>query len=330
VAQRLNGQEQYHGTLLGADGTPVPVYAEVQRTAAEVDRLGSVLAGTSPHADVAMLYSYESRWAIEWQRHTVEFDPVAEMERYYGPLRRATQSIDVLSPDADLSQYKLVVAPALNLVTAAQAAHLAEYVQRGGNLVLTARSAMKDEDNGLWPQRQPGPLGALLGGRVEEFYALDKPVALAGALAAPDARATIWGELLSASSPDTQVLLHYGAGNGWLDGHPAVLQRKVGSGSIPYIGAVLDPQTTSSLVDSLLAEAHAAKPEFTVPDGVEASTRYGDHVRVHLHLLVNFSGKPQSISLPHAMKDELTSGGTSVLSISLPELGVAVLSEPAQ
>jgi hypothetical protein len=30
------------------------------------------------------------------------------------------------------------------------------------------------------------------------------------------------------------------------------------------------------------------------------------------------------------MKDELTSGGTSVLSISLPELGVAVLSEPAQ
>jgi len=27
----LNGQEQYHGTLLGADGTPVPLYSEVQQ-----------------------------------------------------------------------------------------------------------------------------------------------------------------------------------------------------------------------------------------------------------------------------------------------------------
>lgn len=319
----LNGQEQYHGVLVGADGTPVPLYDEVKRTGAEIDKLAPVLAGTTPRSDVAMLYSYESRWAVEWQKHTAKFDSVDEIARYYAPLRRATQSVDVLSPDADLSQYKLVVAPALNLVTKTQADHLMAYVNAGGNLVLTTRSAMKDEDNGLWPQRQPGPFAAMLGGRVEQFYALDKPVAIVGPLAATEAQATIWAEQLSTSSPDIQVLLHYGEGNGWLTGHPAVIQRKVGSGSITYIGAVLDPKTTAALVDSLLASAHASPAEIAVPEGVESSTRYG--VGRKVHILINLGDKPQTIALPAAMKDELNGG--SIQSVTLQVSGVAVLSE---
>ncbi|SEG46080.1 beta-galactosidase [Bryocella elongata] len=319
----LNGQEQYHGVLVGADGTPVPVYDEIKRTGEELDRLAPVLAGTTPHADVAMLYSYESRWAIEWQKHTNKFDSVEEIARYYAPLRRATQSVDVLSPDADLSQYKLVIAPAFNLVTQKQADHLMAYVKAGGNLVLTARSAMKDEDNSLWPARQPGPFVSMLGGRVEQFYALDKPVAIEGATAAPGAEATIWAEQLSTSSPKAEVLLHYGEGNGWLTGHPAVIQNKVGAGSITYIGAVLDAKTTASLVDALLAQAHATPAEIAVPEGVEASTRYSDHTSVHI--LINLSDKPQTVALPRAMKDELNGGQAQ--SVSLPISGVAVLSE---
>ena len=69
---------------------------------------------------VALLHSYESRWAIEWQPQSVKFDPLQEMARYYAPLRRAVQSVDIVSPDADLSQYKLVVAPALNVITASE------------------------------------------------------------------------------------------------------------------------------------------------------------------------------------------------------------------
>ena len=33
---------------------------------------------------------------------------------------------------------------------------------------------------GLQPQRQPGPLADLLGGRVEQYYALLDPVAIEG------------------------------------------------------------------------------------------------------------------------------------------------------
>ena len=70
-----------------------------------------------------------------------------------------------------------MVAPGLNVLSDAAAKNLIDYVRHGGHLVLGQRSAMKDEDNGLQPQRQPGPLAELLGGRVEQYYALVDPVA---------------------------------------------------------------------------------------------------------------------------------------------------------
>ena len=79
----LNGQEEYHGTLVGADGTPVPLYAEVAQLGKEFEKAGPVLAGTSVKSEVAILHSYDSRWAINWQRHNKNYDPNVELISYY-------------------------------------------------------------------------------------------------------------------------------------------------------------------------------------------------------------------------------------------------------
>ncbi len=42
----LNGQEQYHGTLLGADGQPVPLYEEIQQIGADFAKTEGVLRDT--------------------------------------------------------------------------------------------------------------------------------------------------------------------------------------------------------------------------------------------------------------------------------------------
>jgi beta-galactosidase len=318
----LNGQEQYHGVLVGADGTPVPLYEEVEQIGAEMEKLAPLLADTQVVSDVAILHSYESRWAIEWQPQSDRFDPLQEMARYYGPLRHAVQSIDIVSPDVDLSRYKLVIAPALNLITAAEAKNLIAYVKGGGNLVLTPRSGMKDGDNALYANRQPGPLEALLGGRVEQFYALAAPIPVEGKLL--HSEASVWAELLSTSSPDTEVLLRYGKANGWLDGQPAMITRRTGSGSITYVGTVLDKSAMQTLTAWLLSQSHVAPATLTAPDGVEASVRCGKDKAVHI--LVNFSDKVQTVRLPTAMKDEMHDG-RSLREVVLPVSGVAVLNE---
>lgn len=316
-----NGQEQYHGVLVGIDGKPVPVYDEVKQIGAEFEEAGKALDGTAPHAEVAILHTYDSRWAINFQRHSAAFDPVTELVAFYRPLREQTQSVDVISPDAPLDQYKLLVAPAMNVLPQAMADRLIAYVKQGGNLVLGPRSGMKDEYDALQPERQPGPLAELLGGRVTQFYAIDTDVPVSGELG--EGTANVWAETLRPESNDTKVLLRYGPSNGWLDGQPAVLTRKVGKGSITYIGAWLDPALLSKLT-ALFVKQSGVEPILPgVPEGVEVCQRTGEGKSVLI--LINHTTISQHIPLTASMTDLLGGNHARVDSVDLPKYGVAVL-----
>ena len=314
----LNGQEEYHGTLLGADGTPVPVYAEVQQVGAEFAKAGPALAGTTVRAEVAILHSYESRWAVNWQRHNQAFDPIANLLSYYGPLRALVHSVDIVPPTAPLGQYKLVVGPALNLLTPAEAENLRRYVEGGGHLVLGQRSGIKDEDNGLDPHRQPGPLAELLGGRVEQWYALDKPVPYSGAWGTGEG--TIWAEQLSAHA-GTEVLMRYGKSNGWLDDQPAAITRQVGKGRITYIGAWMDAAGMAKASEWMVKDAGVAAPFSQLPDGVDLYIRSSGTKTVYI--IINFGKGDATVSLPKSMHDVLA--GKDVSSVALAQYGVSVL-----
>jgi beta-galactosidase len=231
-------------------------------------------------------------------------------------------SVDVVSDTAPLEHYRLVVAPALNLLTPEAAKNLEDYVRGGGHLVLGQRSAMKDRDNGLFPQRQPGPMADLLGARVEQFYALDGAVPVMGKWG--EGKSSLWAEQLSVSALDTKVLMRYGKSNGWLDDQPAAVTRKVGKGSITYIGMALDDATMLRAANWMLAQAGLAPVLPEIPDGVDVALRSGAGKRILI--LTNYAATPKAIPLPAAMYDVL-SGGT-VSTVTLPQYGVAVLRFP--
>lgn len=314
----LNGQEQYHGTLVGPDGTPVPLYLEVQQVGKEFAKASPVLAGTHVKSEVAILHSYDSRWAIQWQKHNSDYNPVAEILSYYRPLRAISQSVDIIPPTAPLTEYKLVVAPGLNVLSDAAAKNLNEYVKQGGHLVLGQRSAMKDDDNSLQTQRQPGPLTELLGGRVEQYYALLDPIPVEGRFGSGQAR--LWAELLSTKDSKTEVIETYGRSNGWLDGQPAAITRQVGRGRITYIGAWFD-EAGMNAAAKWMTDISGVKPALgPVPEGIEVYPRTGEHGTVFI--LVNLGKNEQAVLLPSAMTDVLEGG--SKQTVTLPQYGTAV------
>jgi beta-galactosidase len=315
----LNGQEEYHGVLVGADGTPVPLYGEVAQLGKEFAKAGPALKGTSVVSQVAILQSYDSRWAINWQRHNKAFDPVGYIEAYYGAVRVLAHSVDIVSPTVDLSQYKLVVAPGLNVISEPVAKNLISYVQNGGNLVLGQRSGMKDDDNALQPERQPGPLAELLGGRVEQFYALLNPVPVSGAWGAGETK--VWAEQLSVKNPETKVLMTYGKSNGWLDGQPAAITRKVGKGSITYIGAELNDQQLAASAKWMISMSGVQASFGELPKGVDLYERQGAGKDVWI--LINFGEAPQTVALPAGFSDVLEGGAKS--SVTLKRFDVVVL-----
>jgi beta-galactosidase len=314
----LNGQEQYHGTLVGPDGTPVPLYEEVREIGREFAKVESSLRGTIPVSQVALLHSYDSRWAIDFQKHTSKYDQVALLKNYYRFLRPLAQSIDVVSPDAPLQDYKLVVAPDLNLIPENLAQHLLEYVRNGGNLVLGPRSGMKDEFNSLLPQRQPGFLAESLGGRVEQYYALEKDFPVSGTWG--DGEVTIWAEQMKTSAPDAEVLMKYGQSNGWLDGQPAAITRTYGKGRITYVGTILNDNLMASATKWMVEKSGVTPTLGPVPAGVEVCRRAGAGKQVFI--LVNHTRERQHVTLPRNMRLLLEDKQGS--DVDLPPYGAAV------
>jgi beta-galactosidase len=319
----LGGQEQYHGSLVGSDGKPRPIYEEVAHIGRDFDKVSSLLQGTSPSPVTAILFDYDSRWAIDFQRHHKDFDSVNYLNTLYRPLRVATQDIDIVHPSAPLSQYKLVIAPALNILSDERAKHLLEYVNGGGHLVLGTRTGMKDEFNALRSERQPGlALSRLLGGDVMEYYPLEKSIPVSGKLV--NGEATVWAEWLEVNDSQTEVLLRFEKSNGWLDGQPAVITRPVGKGRITYLGGQFDANVTSALVGWLVKDAGIHPALGPVPEGVEVCRRVGKSKEVFI--VINHTVQPQSIALPREMRDLLRNANPSK-TLSLPSGEVAVVTE---
>ena len=319
----LNGQEQYHGSLVGPDGEPVPVYAEAAQAGRDFAKAAPVLAGTEPRSDVAVIHDYDSRWAIEFNPFSNRYDQMQILIDYYRALREPTQAVDIVTPAMDLSRYKLVVAPSLNVVSPELAARLGDYVRAGGHLVLGPRTGMKTESNALSRERQPGALLATVGARVEQFYALLEPVPVAGPWG--EGKATVWAEPLGRLAPDLEVTLRYGAGNDWLTGEPAAVRRSLGKGTVTYLGAVLDSAFMDKVALGWLKDAGiATNATIAAPVGVKVSRRVGAGREVFV--ITNFSAGAQEIALPGAMTDVLADGEVTVA--KLPRYGVAVLTRP--
>jgi beta-galactosidase len=117
--------------------------------------------------------------------------------------------------------------------------------------------------------------------------------------------------------------MRYGKSNGWLDDQPAAFTRKVGKGSITYIGASLDAAAMKRALAWMLSDAGLAPVLPNIPEGVDVAIRSGDNKRVLI--LTNYNEQPVTIALPSTVHDVLA--GNTVSSVTLAQYGVAVLQQ---
>ncbi|MGE5122966.1 MAG: beta-galactosidase, partial [Acidobacteriaceae bacterium] len=318
----LGGQEQYHGTVVDQSGQPRPFYEEAQELGKQMQRVSALLAGSKTHARVAMLNSYDSRWSIDFQRHHHKFDYVAHFNHYYKPLAIKNVSVDIISADETLEGYQLVIAPALNVLTERRAASLTEFVNGGGHLVLTIRTGMKDEYNALLPSRQPGALSTIAGVEVEDYYALDEPVAVEGEWL--NGFSSQWAERLRLLDGQNAVpLARYGRSNGWLDGQVAVSVHPCGAGIVYSMGAYLDEKTQLAFMEYVLHRAGIESVQ--TEQDVEAVARI-DREGNEILMVINHAPGERNFSLPWVAREHLR--GRSVRGeVKLPHYEVAILTK---
>lgn len=317
-----NGQEQHWGTVVDQAGRPRPVYEEVREIGRAFAAASSVLAGTVPAAETAVINSYDARWALHQRRQRLHegFDYVAHLRHYHRALAGRNIAVDVVSADAPLDGYKLVVAPALHLLSEARAARLRAFAERGGHLVLGVRSGVKDDRNAFLPLRPPGALAEAAGAEVEESYALADPVPVSGSWFSGTSR--IWAERLAVLDEErTEVLARFGPSNGWLDGRPAVVRHPCGAGRVYLVGVYLDDDSQQTLLDRIAAAAGVA-PALATPAGVEVRERVGPDGAAFV--LINHRRSPERVAIPWPAREHL---GDRVVEgdLELAPLSAAVL-----
>jgi beta-galactosidase len=321
------GQEEYWHAVLPHSGRPTRRYRELKQMGQELEQIGDLIDATQPAAQVAIVMSYESRWALDAVSSSQVLRPVfsndamnahQEAEAYHGALMAHSVTTDGMDPREDLSAYKLVIAPRLYCVDASVAENLRRFVQGGGLLCLTARSGVVDEYNVIYEDPAPGPLSEISGISVDDYGALDAALPLRTNLDGLEAlqEARIWADEISMTG--AEVLATYG--DGWLEGTPAITINAYGAGKVVYVGTVLRDETLRAFV-AWLCDLAGVPLGLETPEGVRVYERQSEDARVLF--LLNFSKAARRVSLDGEWRDALT--GERLKEVELQPVDVRVL-----
>jgi beta-galactosidase len=257
---------------------------------------------------------------MEQERFGPEMDGLADAVRFHEAFLDTNTPVDGLDPRADLSPYKLVIASRLFLVDENIAANLAEFVEAGGTLCLTAGSGAVDACGVGFDTPRPGPLAAMAGVTVSDLSPLHGPVTLASETVPVLSAGT--AHILSDEIhlKGAEVVATYAAG--WRDGLPALTVNAYGKGKVFYLGTALDEKATTAFLGYLFEQAGVQVGPVT-PEGVRAHERRGPDVR--LLFLLNYTDSPQTVTLTEDWSDAFDREVGEVFEV--PSVGLRLLQQ---
>lgn len=261
------GAEKFHSALVPHAGTDSKIWREVEQFGAELKLLAALAGSSVETPQVAIVLDWEAWWAAELDSHpSADLSVLAQLRRWYAQFWDRGITVDFVRAGGDLGRYRLVVVPAVYLVTDSDAATIAASVARGGAVIVTYFSGLVDENDHVRLGGYPGAFRDLLGIRMEEFAPLlpDDRVPLSDGTTA-----TGWSEFGAATT--AQVLASYGGGPA--AGSPAVTVNSYGQGRAWYVGTDLDDPALDRLVDAVLAERGIRPVVGGLPRGVEVVRR---------------------------------------------------------
>jgi beta-galactosidase len=316
------GTEQYWHGILNHDGATNRRYVEIKQTREEVIKFEDLLEGTTVKAEVAFLNDYDSRFAFRYQKSNAALSYVKTLVSIYKGFFENNIAVDIISKASDLLGYKVVVAPLHFVLTKERAALLKDYVQNGGTLVMTYRSAVKDATSLIFDEPLPGLLQDVFGVVVKEYHSPEasEENMIWGELGEVDghtSRVNTWLDLLELRGAD--IVAKYDGG--FIPDEVAMTRNSFGKGKAYYIGAQPESDFLITLVDQIAKDAGLTLGSPT-PEGVEACERVGEGKK--LTFIINHTEQTQTISIPEPCTNLIT-GQAVEHSIHIDAYGVAVL-----
>ena len=288
------GTEQNWQGVLEHHGIPGRRYDEILQMGSELEKIGRVLLGAQNTPQVAIMQSYDTRFAFQIQPNNPRFDYKQHTQDIYRGFFRANIPVDIVSEKTSLDGYKLVFVPAMYILTEKMTRNLEQFAKGGGVVIFTPRTGVKDDFNTVVNKKLPGLVSQMAGVEVEEYISMpiDEDSEIQFALSDLESQfsASVWADVLKPTT--AQTVAHFT--KDYYTGQAAATINAFGDGKVIYLGTMGDDTYYEAIVRTLsgLADVH---PLLETPIGVEVAERWKGDQR--LLFLLNHTLQNQEIQL---------------------------------
>lgn len=300
------GSEKFYGGVLTHDGTGRNrTYEEIKQIGEEFKRLAPVLKGSKVVAEACILLTYANHWALDQPRMPNKFFRQRDhIQLFYAALHDRNIPVDFARPTDDLSQYKLVIAPSLHMLSGGEADRLALYVHNGGTLIGTCNTGLVDEHHITPTSGCPHELVDLFGLEVLEFDTLppgeENHLHFKGIFPTSHLHpARLWCDLIEPK--ECQVIGTYT--KDFYTGKPAMTVNEFGQGKAVYVGTVSQQDFYYDLISWIRPQCNLFAL-LKVPDAVEISLRQVGDTRIYF--ILNHQSTPVRLHFFKPTHDFLT------------------------
>ncbi|KAA3665306.1 MAG: hypothetical protein DWQ04_01310 [Chloroflexi bacterium] len=322
-----HGTEQYWHGILDHHGIPGRRYAEIAQIGKELQTISDLVVSSQIKTQVAILQSYDSRFAFQVQPNNPRFQYEKHIQDIYQGFFDFNIPIDIISEKDALQNYQVVLVPALYILSQETATNLENFARDGGIVVFTPRTGVKDEDNAVVNMKLPGLVAKMSGVEVEEYVSMPIDNDNHVQFGLPDfeekVTASVWADVLH---PKTAHVMGWYTDDYYAD-KAAVTINAYGDGQVIYLGTMGEPVLYHTLARWTAGLADIS-PLLKTGQDVEVTERISGNNR--LLFVLNHTESEQSVDV-HGRFSDLLNGETAVSAkITLPARGVCILSELSQ
>ncbi|MBP2000108.1 beta-galactosidase [Paenibacillus shirakamiensis] len=292
--------EKFHGAVVSHNGSPnTRVFREVAELGTLLHELSEV-ANTDQVAQVAIVYDWENKWAIEDSEgpRNKGMGYKEEVQLHYQAFLQQGVTVDFVDMECELEGYELVIAPMLYMQRAGFELKLRSFVEKGGTLVMTYWSGIVNENDLVFLGDAPHGLTDIAGVISEEIDGLYEHEHNCGEITLQLEGRHLAGQYTCTKLCDqmhlhgAEILMVY-TDNFYAD-RPVLTRHRYKKGQTYYIGSQFEPKFYQDLYQDLLEQLSIHPPvQAQMPEGVFISTRSNEYVEYVF--VQNFTEKHQII-----------------------------------
>lgn len=270
----VSGAEMFWHGLLDHSNVPGRRFEEFTQLCEAAKDL-DFIESTEIKADVAILYASDNEYAFKIQPQTEGMYYMEQLKLFHDAFTKYGLNVDIIGQHEALDGYKIVVAPQMYVTDEDVVKRLYQFAEKGGTVLLTNRSGVKDHENKCIMAQLPTVYRELVGAYVEEYNPIGGDAVTVKFKDGSMCAGKKWCDILCAETAES--LADYESD--YFAGKAAITVNAYGNGRAYYVGTVGEKELYRKVVKDALLKTDLPFID-NLPDNVEVTTRVGKDVQV--------------------------------------------------